>query len=175
MGLIHDPIADRGQQSSVGRKIAKQQAMVGHYDIRRLSPTAGTMHETGRAEEGTFSTQAVMAGRRNSPTREQPEVNLQVVHIIVSRLVDKGQKAGKSGGLMLLVLANRTHPRTFHNRTLNLVQARIVGETFERCIGKRRAESLLQGRQLVIHQLIEQGVGLGSHTDVDLVVPCGNN
>ena len=88
VSLVDHPVTYRRQQPPVGSQVAEQQAVVRYHDIRAFGAAAGAVHETRRAEIGTLTAQAVMAGRGDGETRERAVVYLQAVHVVVLGLLD---------------------------------------------------------------------------------------
>ena len=191
MSLVNHPVAYRRQQPPVGSQVAEQQAVVRYHDIRALGAAAGAVHETRRAEIGTLTAQAVMAGRGDGETRERAVVYLQAVHVVVLGLLDVREQRSERRCLRLLLAGNEAHARSFDGQAVDLPQTWVMGESLERGIGEpfsalTRGISIIarsiptgdprlgkrgtQRRQLMVNKLVEQGVGLRRNTHGDIVL-----
>ena len=168
MGLVDDPIADRREQASLGRNIAEEHGLVGHYDIRALRPLAGAMDEALAPEERALPAQTVMAARADLVSRQGTVIDLQPVDIVIVALLDEGKQARQCRSLAHFHIVHHAHLRPLVHKALDVAQAGVVGKALQ--AAETQALVLLREQgKLVIHQLVEQGIGLRGHADGDLV------
>jgi hypothetical protein len=119
VGLVHRPIADRRQQTTVRNKVAKQETVVRHHHVGGLGAAARAMDEARHAEIRALPTEAIMAGRRHHPPRQHTVIDLEAVHVVVFRLLDKGQQGRERRGLGLLLAGNHPHMIAIPNKTID--------------------------------------------------------
>ena len=117
-----------------------------------------------------------MAGRRHHPSRQHTVIDLKAVHVVVFRLLDEGQQGRERRGLGLLLAGNHPYMIAIPNKAIDFPQAGVMREPLERSIREGRririglGKRARQSGQLMVHQLIEQGVRLGRHTHRDAVL-----
>ena len=168
MGLVDHPVADGRQQASIGGQVAEQQAVVRHHHVGFFRAPTRAMHEARRPEVRALAAQAVMACRGDGTAGQHAVVDLKAVHVVVFRLLDERKQGCQGGSLGVFLARHFAHAGAFGHQAVDAAQAGVVREALQRGI-RQSAERLRRARQLVVDQLVQQGVRLGRHAHGDVV------
>ena len=175
VGLVHGPIPNGGKQPAVCRKVAEQQAVVRHHDVRLLRTATRAVDKARRSEVRALAPQAIVACRGDGAARQQAIIYLEAVHVVVARLLHERQQSGQRRSLRLLLSRHQAHMVFLAQDAFYLPEARIMRETLERrerqgtAFRPQLGQSLCQSRQLMVHQLVKQRVRFRGNADCDVV------
>ena len=168
MRLVDHPVADGGQDLALGCDVAEQQRVVGHHHIDPRGAAAGAVDQALVREEGAQPARALPRGGGEvgavdaAPPDPQP-VEIPGGGLADVRVDDRHGGQGVGGVPVGLDLGRGA------GEALELAEAGVVVVPLERAEGQPALHLARQARELMVHELVGEVVGLGRHTHRDAV------
>ena len=176
MGLVHDPVAHRREDSPFRLDVAQQEGVVGHHHVRAARAAAGAVQKAGPREVRAAAVEALSWRDRKQVPRDVAPSDAERVEVALEGLARKrvGDRNGREhvtgdGVVRAAVMGNLAQRQLLADGTVEPPQAGIVIVALEarerESPGERRGEC----GKLMGDELVGERVGLCRHANAHMV------